>query len=297
MAHYHTAVELDATTVKIQNGGSMQTYKKVDLVVSRTHFAVYLKNKNVPTDAIVASWNAEQADDYGYTTLTDLENYLLNVLYGTAIPVPPAIQSYSAGVSDIDFTNTTAGVDSWEAKFFAVPTVGFISNANIVDFRYTISFFDGINPYLGISGNTSSTDVTFPILGNGIGVYYLSQAYNLDDGSIFTITKVIRVDAVGNILSSVIAKGVTINSVNGLNINCTANIDSINATVQYPTTWIGFSEFPPTNPPVVLWIGNILNTSVPINVEFIGFLLDISTDYPEVTPPFQLGALSTISIQ
>lgn len=207
------------------------------------------------------------------------------------------IQSYTTGVSDIDFTNTTAGVDSWEAKFFAVPTVGFISNANIVDFTYNIAFFDGINPRLDITGNTSSTDVTFPILGNGVGVYFLSQIYNLDDGSILNITKVIRVDAVGNVLSSVVAKGVTINSINGLNINCTANIDSINATVQYPITWIGFTEFPPTNPPVSLGSGNILNTSIPINVKFMGFILDISTDYPEVTLPNQLGTLFTISIQ
>lgn len=207
------------------------------------------------------------------------------------------IKSYTAGVSDIDFTNTTSGVDSWEAKFFIVPTGGFISNANIVDFVYNIAFFDGINPRLDIFNNTSSTDVTLPILGNGIGVYYLNQIYNLDDGSVFNITKVIRVDAVGNILSLVNAKGVTINSINGLNINCTGNIDSINATVQYPITWLGFTEFPPTNPPVILGTGNILNTSMPVNVEFIGFILDISTDYPEVTFPFQLGTLSKISIQ
>lgn len=224
-------------------------------------------------------------------------SWFFNTLNNTVSKAWNFIQSYTAGISDIDFTNTTAGVDSWEAKFFAVPTVGFISNANIVDFSYTISFFDGINPRLNISANTSSTDVTFPILGNGMGVYYLSQVYNLDDGSILNITKVIRVDAVGNILSLVTAKGITINSINGLNINCTDNIDSINATVQYPTTWIGLTEFPPTNPPVVLGIGNILNTSIPINVEFIGFILDISTDYPEVTLPFQLGALSKISIQ
>lgn len=224
-------------------------------------------------------------------------SWFFNTLNNTVSKAWNFIRSYTTGVSDIDFTNTIAGVDSWEAKFFAVPTVGFISNANIVDFTYNIDFFDGINPRLGIASGSSSTDVTLPILGNGMGVYFLSPIYNLDDGSILTLTKVIRVDAVGNILSLVTAKGVTINSINGLNINCTANIDSINATVQYPTTWLGFSEFPPTNPPVVLGIGNILNTSIPINVEFMGFLLDISTDYPEVTLPNQLGALSKISIQ
>lgn len=227
MARFHTAVELDSTTVIISNGNSNQTYKKVDLRVSKTHFSVYLLNKNLSTDAIVASWNAEQAFDYGYISLTALEDYLLNLIYGTAIPAH--IQSYTAGVADIDFTNTTTGVDSWDILLKIAPTsLQLPSGHSVESYDYLIGFSQAgttSNLYSG-SGVLIDTPLTTTL--NGAGAYNLSITYNITDGSSivgnFTISYLIKVDAVGNVLGSIKNGGNTINSINGLLLSYTANI-------------------------------------------------------------------------
>lgn len=291
MAHYHTAEELDATTVKIQNGGSMQTYKKADLVVSKTHFGVYLKNKNVPTDAIVASWNTEQAFDYGYLSLTALENYLLNLLYGTAIPV--AITSYTAGLSTIDFTNK--GGDDWDVDFYITPTsVQIPTGYSIVGFSAHVTFWsNGIATPTGYTNQT--TDLTVSQSGLGAGVYQITQIFSVSNGvdtKSFVIGKLVKVDGVGGIIAQIDAEGITVNSINGLTINATVHINQVGC--NYPFQWLALDN---TYTPLAVLGSNITQIMVlPTSTTSLGVSLILDSVF---TNDFtgMVGATSTITIQ
>lgn len=139
------------------------------------------------------------------------------------------IQSFSAGIADIDFTNTTTGVDSWDILLKIAPTsLQLPSGHSVESYDYLIGFSQAgttSNLYSG-SGVLIDTPLTTTL--NGAGVYNLSVTYNITDGSSivsnFTISYLIKVDAVGNVLGSIKNGGNTINSINGLNLSYTANI-------------------------------------------------------------------------
>lgn len=291
MARFHTAEELDSTTVKIHNGNSNQTYKKADLVVSKTHFSVYLKNKNVPTDAIVASWNEGQSFDYSFLSLTALENYLLNLIYGTAIPAH--IQSYTAGVADIDFTNTTAGVDSWDILFKATPTSLQLGvGETIVDYDYDVVLAQaGVETVL-YQGNNITIDTPLNATLNGAGVYNLICTYNTSAGNSFEVHRLIKVDAVGNILNEVNIYGTTVNSVNVLNIDITASISFVNCT--YPIQWIAFDDtYTPTFLPQT---GANVVLTLPSNTVRIAPLIELDAIFNDMPAPANWGASQSITI-
>lgn len=292
MARFHTAVELDSTTVIISNGNSNQTYKKVDLRVSKTHFSVYLLNKNLSTDAIVASWSAEQAFDYGYISLTALEDYLLNLIYGIAIPIPAHIQSYTAGVSDIDFTNTTAGVDSWDILFKATPTSSQLGvGETIVDYEYGVVFYQaGVGTVLYQSNNTIDTSLNATL--NGAGAYRLICTYNTSSGNSFEVRKLIKVDAVGNILNEVNIYGTTVNSVSGLNIDITASISFVNCT--YPIQWIALDDtYTPTFLPQT---GANVVLTLPSNTVRIAPIIELDAIFNDVAASANALAVQSITI-
>lgn len=142
------------------------------------------------------------------------------------------IKSYTAGVADIDFTNTTAGVDSWDILLKISPSsLQLPAGHSVESYDYLIGFSQGgsTGGLYNASGVTIDTPIT--TIGNGAGVYNLSVTYNITDGSSivgnFTISYLIKVDAVGNILGSIKNKGNTINSTNGLQLNYTANIEQV----------------------------------------------------------------------
>jgi len=139
------------------------------------------------------------------------------------------IQSYTAGVADIDFTNTTLGVDSWDILLKIAPTsLQLSAGESVVSYDYTINFSQGGTAPNGLyDGNGIIIDTPITTTLNGAGVYAVSVTYNITGGKNFTIHYLIKVDAVGNILASIKNKGKTINSIDGLNINYTANIEQV----------------------------------------------------------------------
>lgn len=139
------------------------------------------------------------------------------------------IQSYTAGVADIDFTNTTTGVDSWDILLKIAPTSLQLSAGESVEsYDCRIGFFQGGTAPADIfTGNGIIIDTPITTTLNGAGVYAVTVTYNITGGKNFTINYLIKVDAVGNILASIKNKGNTINSINGLNINYTANIEQV----------------------------------------------------------------------
>lgn len=296
MARFHTAVELDSTTVIISNGNSNQTYKKVDLRVSKTHFSVYLLNKNLSTDAIVASWNAEQAFDYGYISLTALEDYLLNLIYGTAIPAH--IQSYTAGRSTIDFNNL--GGDNWSVGFKIA--VNDLSNGWVVnDYDYNVNFAQGGVITLVESGTkTSDYTVTSNLTGNGAGVYGFAAEYHMTNGSdsgFIAITGLVKVDASGNILGSIFNDGMKVNSVNGLQVNYTAYVTQVGVSELINVGAIDANTFALTQ------LSNSLNGTItlPLGSGGIAVYTDLDPIFWSdlgglLSNPFALGNFYTLTI-
>jgi len=160
------------------------------------------------------------------------------------------ISSYTAGVSQIDFDNN--GGDDWSVGFKIAPTSLQVPSGVTVDsIDYTVTFWSlGVDTALA-SAN-SLINATFSTNSNGAGVYDLDCVYNMSDGSTFKITKLVLVDDIGNILASVEAGGVTINSVSGLVIDISADITQVG--VNYPIQWAAnpISLLPQTGANVVL---------------------------------------------
>lgn len=203
------------------------------------------------------------------------------------------IKSYTAGRSTIDFTNN--GGDDWTIGFKITPTstqlpIGY----NIVDYFASVSFW-----ILGIDNsndfNNQTTDITVNKVGLGAGVYQMAQRYSATNGvdtKVFIVTKLVKVDAIGNIIAQIDIEGITVNSVNGLVLNSTAHINQVGC--NYLFQWIALDN---AYSPVATFGQNLTETMIfPQSATYIGVspILDsvFTTDYTG-----QSGALSTISIQ
>lgn len=203
------------------------------------------------------------------------------------------ISNYTAGRSTIDFTNN--GGDDWTIGFKITPTstqlpIGY----NIVDYSATVSFW-----ILGIDNsndfNNQTTDITVNKVGLGAGVYQMAQRYSATNGvdtKVFLVTKLVKVDAIGNIIAQIDIEGITVNSVNGLIVNATLNINQVgcNYTIQWAALDNSYS--------LVATFGNNLTETMALPSNAI--YLSVSPQLDSVfTTDFtsQSGALSTISIQ
>lgn len=266
---------------------------------------VYGLDKGLEGSALVGGTGTEMQDDTAVTiTLTGDQNKLpYFFLYGGSlatsieyldnIGLQPIyyIQSYTAGTSTIGFTNN--GGDDWNIDFKITPdTVQ--STANIVGYQYYIQHWvAGVKN--GLDTGFKTNDYSYNAVGNGAGVYLITQIYVLDDSSFFYVMSLILVDGSGTILYSIQYNGITINSVSGLNVNATANI--VQTGVTYPIVWESFTEFPPTNPTTILGSGATLNTSIPTDSVGFGFSVDLGTEFTDdFPPPNNAGSTLTITI-
>lgn len=218
MGMYFEVESIDSTTVKVFNGNSTQTYKKADLVVVKTHFSVYLKNKNASQDAIVASWNLEQANLYNYSSLGDIEGYLLSLINGIGLT---AINSYTSGYAFSDFISD--GSNGWDIGIgvnpflLQVPTLVTVSSVD-----YDIKLLRSKIITTQQSGNIT-TGTTVNTGANGAGCYIVYLKYNMSDGSFFENKALYVVNATSSVLHYFIYRGTEVNSVTGLYIDVTAN--------------------------------------------------------------------------
>jgi len=218
MGMYFEIESIDSTTVRVFNGNSSQTYKKADLIVSRTHFSTYLKNKNHSQDAIVASWNLEQANLYNFSSLEDIEGYLLSLINGIGLT---AINSHTSGYAFSDFISD--GSNGWNVgigvnPFLLQVPVGVTVSSVDYDIKFlqagVIAFQDTGNTTVSTGRNTGA---------NGAGCYLVYLKYNMSDGSFFENKALYVVNSTSSVLHYFIYRGTTVNSVTGLSIDVTAN--------------------------------------------------------------------------
>lgn len=219
-------------------------------------------------------------------------SWFFNTLNNTVSKAWNFIKSYTAGVSDIDFTNTTAGVDSWDILFKATPTSLQLGvGETIVDYAYDVELYQaGVKTILYQGNNTIDTLLNATL--NGAGVYSLICTYYTSFGNSFVVRRLIKVDAVGNILNEVNLYGTTVNSFSGLNIDITASISLVNCT--YPIQWVALDNtytptiFPQTGANVVL--------TLPSNTAHITPAIELDAIFNDMPAPANMGAIQSITI-
>ena len=272
---------------------------------------VYGLDKGLEGSALVGGTGTEMQDDTAVTiTLTGDQNKLpYFFLYGGSlatsieyldnIGLQPIyyIQSYTSGTSTIDFTNN--GGDDWDVGF-KISVNHIPTGLSVTSYDYVINFYEGGIVTHNESGNKTA-DFTSPNLSHGAGVYALSCQYNMTNGidtSYIVIGYLIKVDASGNVLGAIKNDGLIVNSVNGLNIDYTADLTQISVSENVNVDAVDFNTSTFTN------LSHSLNDiiTLPLGTGGIIIYTDLDATFwadlgSLVANPFQLGNfyITTIS--
>ena len=333
MGMYNQIVEVESNVVKITTGGLEKEYNKTDLKCSATDIMVFLYYYTDSKNQIVASWNAYQADLYGYT-LSSLKSYidgllssskanLSNINLGSVgefatqadaiagglkngdvyrLPknadnrmlaiVNAIIESYTAGTSTIDFTNN--GGDDWDIDFkIAMTSPQLPSGCTAPNYNANV-FFYVAGSGTALNNSIETTDKTVNVAGNGAGVYHVEQTYNIVNSSsvqvgIVGVQSLFKVDGSGTLLAYFKCNGVTVNSVNGLDINVTAYVTQ---SENYPIEWYSYdSSFNPT----LIGTGLTASLTLPTDCAYL-IAQPVLDSVFTVDFPSQSTAISTVII-
>lgn len=268
---------------------------------------VYGLDKGLEGSALVGGTGTEMQDDTAVTiTLTGDQNKLpYFFLYGGSlatsieyldnIGLQPIyyIQSYTAGTSQIDFTNN--GGDDWDIEFkIAITSPQLPSGCTAPNYDVNVHFYVA-GSGTAISVTTGETvDKTVNASGNGAGVYHVEQIYNVVNSvplqvGIIAIQSLFKVDASGTLLAYFKCNGVTVNSVSGLNINVTADVSQ---SESYPIEWYSYdSSFTPT----LIGTGLTANLTLPTDCAYL-IAQPILDSVFTVDFPNQSTNISTVTI-
>ena len=208
-----------------------------------------------------------------------------NLLLATVIA---SVRSYSAGISTITFTNN--GGDDWTIGLKLNPDSQQLPIGYSIDsYDYFIDFWNGSGrtPLYGGTAITAPT-TTLNTSGNGAGTYSMQVIYNATNGidtKTFGIWNLIKVDASGNVVDYVKLDGMTVDSVNGLTMNVTANITQSQA---YPISW--------ATSPTYAEIGTGVNPTLTLNVDadMLGYGVTLGPEFSDFTSA--VVVLSSVTI-
>ena len=299
----HTAILKAYATTPEQRDSLVSLYGASKVVVffetDNGEIEIYGLENGLYATALTGNTGEQMQDDTAFTfTLSGLQTSLPKYfLYGGSLATSIAyldniglnplayISSYTAGTSTIDFTNN--GGDDWDISFLATPTT-LQSSANIVQYIYNVEYWVGGVQTI-IESGSKTTDYTLNTSGNGACVYNIYQTYILDNGTLFRIDMLIKVDAIGNIIAYIKNFGSTVNSVNGLYINITAN--NYQFGVSYPIDWYALDNFPPSTL-TPIGIGDTINGSLPLTTVGVGYTFVLGSIF---TDDFTMDINSSIS--
>lgn len=173
-----------------------------------------------PTTDTIIFWDESIVKDSSILSLIKNNGYI----YNTSVSLPlPYIQEYSAGISPITFTPD--GSNGWDLSVIANPTTVQIPSGETIDSCHTELYFWDAGSITNIFDNDVTVDTTINTGANGAGLYEILLTYNVSDGSTFQIFALYVVDATNTVLHFYKSDGVTVNSVVGLLIDVSADID------------------------------------------------------------------------
>lgn len=215
-----------------------------------------------------------------------------NTFYNSVSKVTQYINNYTSGTSTIDFTNN--GGDDWDIDFkIAMTSPQLPSGYTAPNYDANVFFYvaGGGTP---INQTLETTDKTVNVAGNGAGVYHVEQIYNVVNSvplqvGIIAIQSLFKVDASGTLLAYFKCNGVTVNSVNGLYINVTADVSQ---SESYPIEWYSYdSSFTPT----LIGTGLTANLTLPTDCAYL-IAQPILDSVFTVDFPTQSTTISTVTI-
>lgn len=234
-------------------------------------------------------WDNTIVKDSSVQALISANGYVFN----TGNNISNKIQSYTAGTSTIDFTNN--GGDDWNIGFkIAMTSPQLPSGCTAQNYDVNVHFYVA-GSGTAISVTTGETvDKTVNASGNGAGVYHVEQIYNVVNSvplqvGIIAIQSLFKVDASGTLLAYFKCNGITVNSVSGLVINVTADI---NQSENYPIEWYSYdSSFNPT----LIGTGLTANLTLPTDCAYL-IAQPILDSVFTVDFPIQSTNISTVTI-
>jgi len=234
-----------------------------------------------PTTNTVIYWDQSLVKDSSLLSLIKNNGYVYNT--GVSIPLP-YIQKFTAGVSTITFTPD--GSNGWDVGIIAKPTTVQLPNGQSIDFvNYQIRHYIGGVETLFLNGDLTADD-TISTGANGAGVYEVSLAYTLLDGTYFTVNALFVVDATNIILNELVIRGTYVNSVNGLTMDLSADVvDALNM----PLTWKAYNGTLNN-----IGTGKDAVVTLPLGTTNIGIEVTLDSAFSDYSSPNFISGFSVI---
>lgn len=198
-----------------------------------------------------------------------------------------SIQSYTAGISTITFTPD--GSDGWDVGIVANPTTVQLPSGETIDsVGYEIKHFVGGTNTGTISGTLTSDD-TINTGALGAGTFEISLLYHISDGSEVNTLYAFQVDATDVIIDYCKINGATVNSVSGLDISVSADV---NSSVSTTVTWFSFdggSNF--------IQVGTGVNATItmPLGAIYVVPVITLGSGFPDY-PSNEMSSRFSITI-
>jgi len=194
------------------------------------------------------------------------------------------ISSFTAGTSTITFTPD--GSNGWDVGIIAKPTTVQLPNGQSIDFvNYQIRHYLGGVETLFLNGDLTADD-TISTGANGAGVYEVSLAYTLLDGTYFTVNALFVVDATNIILNELVIRGTYVNSVNGLTMDLSADVVD---ALSMPLTWKA-NNGTLNN----IGIGKDAIVTLPLGTTDIGIEVTLDSAFSDYSSPNFISGFSVI---
>jgi len=237
-----------------------------------------------PTTNTVIYWDRSLVKDSSLLSLIKNNGYVYNT--GVSIPLP-YIQKFTAGVSPITFISD--GSNGWDVGIIAQPTTLQIPSGETIDsVAYEIKHYVGGTNTGTISGTLTSDD-TINTGALGAGTFEISLLYHISDGSEVNTLYAFQVDATDVIIDYCKINGATVNSVSGLDISVSADV---NSSVSTTVTWFSFdggSNF--------IQVGTGVNATItmPLGAIYVVPVITLGSGFPDY-PSTELASYFSVTI-
>ena len=197
------------------------------------------------------------------------------------------IKSFSAGISPITFVPD--GSNGWDLSVVANPSTVQIPSGETIDSCHVELYFWDAGNITNIFDNDVTVDTTINTGANGAGLYEILLTYNVSDGSTFQIFALYVVDATNSILHYYVSNGVTVNSVSGLVIDVSADIDQSGTIVN---EWFENDGSPLSLPLPILGTGVNASLTVSPTSVFLGQVITLDANFSDFPNPLYVSFFS-----
>lgn len=210
-----------------------------------------------------------------------------NTFYNNVAKVTEFINRYSAGTAPITFMPD--GSNGWNIGIIAQPTTLQIPSGETIDsVAYEIRHFVGGTNTGTISGTLTSDD-TINTGALGAGTFEISLIYHISDGSEVSPLYAFQVDATDVIIDYCKINGTIVNSVNGLYLSLSSNIES---SVFTTVTWYSFD-----GGPNFIQVGTGVNATItmPLGAIYVVPVITLGSGFPDY-PSNELSSHFSVTI-